>query len=101
MLAALIVLAAVRLSAGQTVEGLPARVTLDRVLKLLEERSPRTLAERATIDVVAADRITANTLPNPSLSYGGPPRVSGPGTDAGTQHQLAWVDPLRLFGRRR
>ena len=50
---------------------LPATVTLDEVLKLLEERSPRTAAERAAVPVVAADRITAQTLPNPTLSYGG------------------------------
>jgi cobalt-zinc-cadmium efflux system outer membrane protein len=100
ILAALIVLGGARLSAGQAVEGLPARVTLDQVLQLLEERSPRTAAERATIDVVAADRITANTLPNPSLSYGGLRLVSGVSTGAVTQHQLVMEQPLLLFGQR-
>lgn len=93
-------LIAARASAGQNVDGLPARVTLDQVLQLLDERSPRTAAERATIDVVAADRITANTLPNPSLSYGGLRLVSGVSTGAVTQHQFVVDQPLLLFGQR-
>jgi len=100
MLTVLVLLIAARSSAGQNVEGLPARVTLDQVLQLLDERSPRTAAERATIDVVAADRITANTLPNPSLSYGGLRLVSGVSTGAVAQHQFVVDQPLLLFGQR-
>ena len=81
--------------------GLPSRVTLEQVLQLLEERSPRTAAERATIDVVAADRITANAFPNPSLSWGGSRLVSGLSTGAVTQHQFVVDQPLPLFGQRR
>jgi outer membrane protein, heavy metal efflux system len=79
---------------------LPATVTLDEVLKLLEERSPRTAAERASIPVVAADRITAQTLPNPTLSYGGVHLVSGLSTGATTQHQVVVEQPLLLFHQR-
>lgn len=85
--------------AGQAVP-LPARVTLEQVLQILEEHSPRTAAERATIDVAAADRITADTLPNPSLSYGGSRLVSGGSTGAITQHQFVIDQPLYLFGQR-
>jgi len=78
----------------------PATVTLDDVLKLLEERSPRTAAERASVAVVAADRITARTLPNPTLSYGGVHLVSGLSTGAVTQHQVVVEQPLLLFHQR-
>jgi cobalt-zinc-cadmium efflux system outer membrane protein len=75
-------------------------VTLDEVLKLLEERSPRTVADRASIAVAAADRITAQTLPNPTLSYGGAHLVSGLSTGATTQHQMVVEQPLLLFHQR-
>src|SRR5262245_29731343 len=88
------------LSADQPGASLPARVTLDQVLQLLTDRSPRTLAERASVDVVAADRITANTWPNPSLSYGGLHLVSGLSTGAVTQHQFVVDQPLPVFGQR-
>src|SRR5690349_13136276 len=73
-------------SADQPGSTLPATVTLAQVMQLLNERSPRTLAERASVNVVAADRITAKTWPNPSLSYGGLHLVSGSSTGAVTQH---------------
>jgi cobalt-zinc-cadmium efflux system outer membrane protein len=79
---------------------LPTSVSLDEVLKLLEERSPRTFAERASIAVVAADRITAQTLPNPTLSYGAVHLVSGLSTGAITQHQVVVEQPLLLFHQR-
>lgn len=79
---------------------LPAVVTLDDVLKLLDERSPRTAADRASIPVVAADRITAGTLPNPTLSYGGVHLVSGLSTGAVTEHQIVVEQPLLLFHQR-
>jgi outer membrane protein, heavy metal efflux system len=79
---------------------LPARVTLDDVIKLLEERSPRTVASRATIAVVAADRITARTLPNPSVSYGGVQLVEGLSTGAVSQNQFLLEQPLVMFHQR-
>ena len=79
---------------------LPATVTIDQVMTLLEERSPRTAADRASIDVAAADRLTARTLPNPSISYGGVHLVSGLSTGAVTQHQVVVEQPLLIFGQR-
>ena len=79
-------------SESQLGASLPARVTLDQVLQLLNDRSPRTAAERATVDVVAADRITAGTLPNPTISYGG----------VSTLQELRtkfWADPQRYLIR--
>ncbi len=79
----------------------PATVTIDDVLRLLNERSPRTAADRATIDVAAADRITARTYPNPDVSYGAVHLVSGLSTGAVTQHQIVFDEPLLLFKQRR
>jgi cobalt-zinc-cadmium efflux system outer membrane protein len=87
-------------SAQGGLPALPATVTLDDVLKLLDERSPRTAADRASIPVVAADRITAQTLPNPTISYGGVHLVSGLSTGAVTQHQVIVEQPLLLFHKR-
>ena len=75
-------------------------VTLSDVLSLLETRSPRTAADRASIAVAAADRITAQTLPNPTVSYGGVHLVSGLSTGAVTQHQMVVEQPLLLFHQR-
>src|SRR5439155_1584001 len=43
---------------------------------------------------------TANTWPNPSLSYGGLRLASGTSTGAVTQHQFVVDQPLLLFGQR-
>ena len=81
-------------------QNLPAQVTRDDVIQLLEERSPRTVASRATIAVVAADRITARTLPNPSVSYGGVQLVEGLSTGAVSQNQFLLEQPLVMFHQR-
>src|SRR4051812_20898571 len=80
---------------------LPATGTLADVLRLAEERSPRTIASRAEARAVAADRITAATLPNPSVSYGGVHLLSGLSTGAVTQHQIVVEQPVLMFGQRR
>jgi outer membrane protein, heavy metal efflux system len=79
---------------------LPAQVTLDDVIKLLEESSPRTVASRATISVAAADRITARTLPNPTVSYGGVQLFQGLSTGAVMQNQFLLEQPLLMFHQR-
>ena len=86
---------------GQDVASAPSQsVTIDDVLTLLEERSPMTIADRASVAVVAADRITARTLPNPTVSYGGVHLVSGLSTGATTQHQVVLEQPLLMFHQR-
>src|SRR5689334_11248673 len=81
-------------------QSLPATVTLDDVVRLLNDRSPRTAAERASIDVAAAERITARTYPNPDVSYGNVHLVSGLSTGAVTQHQFVFDAPLLVFHQR-
>ena len=79
---------------------LPATVTIDDVIRLLNDRSPRTVADRASIDVAAADRITARTYPNPDISYGNVHLVSGLSTGAITQNQVVFDQPLLIFKQR-
>ncbi len=79
---------------------LPAQVTLEQVLTIMNERSPRIAADRASIKVAEADRITAQTLPNPSLSYGGTHLVSGLSTGAVAQHQVVYEQPLLVSHQR-
>jgi outer membrane protein, heavy metal efflux system len=79
---------------------LPSTVTLDDVLRLFHDRSPRTLADRATVDITAADRVTARTYPNPDVSYGAVHLVSGLSTGAVTQQQVVFDLPLLLFKQR-
>ena len=55
-----------RVSAQGGPPALPATVTLDEVLKLLEERSLRTAAERASIPVVATSTSIPSKAPRPS-----------------------------------
>jgi cobalt-zinc-cadmium efflux system outer membrane protein len=83
-----------------TSDPLPTTVTIEQVMDLLAQRSPRTIADRATVGVVAADRITAQTLPNPTVSYGGVRLVNGLSTGATTQHQVVLEQPLLVFGQR-
>ena len=85
---------------GSAATPLPTQVTIEQVLTIMNERSPRIAAERAAIEVAEADRITAHTLPNPSISYGGAHLVSGLSTGAVTQHQIVMDQPL-LVGHQR
>jgi cobalt-zinc-cadmium efflux system outer membrane protein len=80
---------------------LPAEITLEQSLELLDKHSPRALAEQATVQVVAADRIAAQTLPNPTLNYGGLQLTGGTNTGAAAQHQFVVEQPLLLFGQRK
>lgn len=90
------------LSAGAFAQGpaLPESLTLSRALELLEQTSPRTAADKAQIDVVAADRAAADVHPNPSVSYSGQRLVSGANTGAVTQHQVVLEQPLLIFNQR-
>lgn len=95
-----LVLSAYPAGAQQAPTPLPTRVTLDQVLTIMNERSPRIAADRASIKVAEADRITAATLPNPSISYGGVHLVSGLSTGAVTQHQIVMDQPLLISHQR-
>ncbi len=79
---------------------LPTVVTLGRTLDLLRERSPQSKADRARLDVVAAERVEASIYPNPSLSYGGLALAHGARVAPTWQHQIVVEQPVLLFGQR-
>lgn len=82
---------------------LPETVTIDELLQLLRERSPRLAAERAQIDVAAADLIAAEVLPNPSISYGSTNVVDGKKNtlfEGNLQQQGTIEIPLLIAGQR-
>ncbi|WAM26446.1 TolC family protein [Myxococcus sp. NMCA1] len=78
----------------------PERITLAQALSLLDERSPWAAAERSRIDVVAADRVEAGILPNPSFSYGTQLLAAGVNTGSSVVHELSLEQPLLIFGQR-
>ena len=101
----LMVLAAssVNLSCVAGASELPQAVTIDELLQLLRERSPRLVAERAQIDVAAADLIAAEVLPNPSISYGSTNVVGGKKNtlfEGNLQQQSTIEVPLLIAGQR-
>lgn len=79
---------------------LPEAVTVDDVLRLLREHSPRGSADRARADVARAEIVAAAVLPNPSLSYSGLQIFQGQSTGAETQHQITVEQPLLIFSQR-
>jgi len=82
---------------------LPEDVTIDELLQLLRERSPRLAAERAQIDVAAADLIAAEVLPNPSINYESANMVGGKKNtlfEGNLQQQGTIEIPLLIAGQR-
>jgi len=75
-----------------------APVTIDDALKLLREQSPQTAADRAQLEVTAAEQITASTLPNPSFAYTGQELLAGKNTGSIGAHQLT-VEPAPFSWR--
>ena len=80
--------------------GPPAVVTLTDVLAWLHDHSPRTLADRAAVDVAAAEVVQAGILPNPSVSYDQADTVSGIDTIGERQRILGLEMPLLIWGER-
>src|SRR5919198_2530077 len=82
---------------------LPEAVTIDQLLEILREKSPKLTALRASIDVAASEVIGARVLPNPAISYGRYDHVGGDPTTRfnGSQQQQSTVNiPLLLAGQR-
>jgi outer membrane protein, heavy metal efflux system len=82
---------------------LPQAVTINQLLEILREKSPRFAAERASIDIAASEVVAARVLPNPSINYGRYDNLAG-NTAAqfnGSQLQQSTVDiPLLIAGQR-
>lgn len=91
-----IVMAARVAAAGE----LPREVTADQAVALFRERSPRLAADRAAIEVTAADRVDAEIYPNSTLSLGTTNTVQGGDTIGHSQGSVGLEVPI-LIGRQR
>ncbi|PPD39323.1 MAG: hypothetical protein CTY16_19200 [Methylobacter sp.] len=81
---------------------LPETVNLQQLVQILKEKSPRFAAERSRVDIAQADRVAAEALPNPRVTYGRYDHVSGKNTFfEGNQQQQTQVDiPVLIAGQR-
>lgn len=79
----------------------PATVTIEDVLRILRDRTPRTAAERARVGIAAAETVAARVLPNPSLDFSSTHLTSGTNTGAADVRQIVAGQPLLIFGQRR
>src|SRR6185369_8319871 len=85
-------------SGGTT--GLAREVTADQAVALYREHSPRLAANRAAIDVTAADLLDARIYPNPTLSLGTTNIVQGQDTFGHSQETLGLDVPILIGGQR-
>lgn len=75
-------------------------VTLDQAVALYRQHSPRLAANRAEIDVTAADLVDAHLYPNPELGLSTVHNAHGDTAGPQSQYQLDLSVPL-LIGRQR
>ncbi|WP_437875880.1 TolC family protein [Sorangium sp. So ce513] len=79
--------------------GAPDEVTLDQVVALVRRRSPRLAAQRAEIDIAAAEVVGADLYPNPAISYGVTRTLDGEDTVNGTTHEVTVQQPIPVAGQ--
>jgi cobalt-zinc-cadmium efflux system outer membrane protein len=91
--------AAAQPAASELPAELPAEVTADHAVALYRERSPRLAANRATIDVTAADRVDASIYPNPTLSLNTTNIVQGQDTFGHSQELVGLDVPILIGGQ--
>lgn len=83
-------------------ESLPKVVTIDELLRIVREKSPRYAAALSSIETAQAEVTAADVLPNPTLSYGRYQQTKGKvGTqfDGPSQQQYNVSIPLLVSGQ--
>lgn len=87
-------------SAGMDEDIFPTRsLRLAEMLSMLRE-TPRMVALRTTLNVVQADRLQAELLPNPEFHYERFVTLTGDSDAANDPNQFSVSQPLLLFGQR-
>jgi len=86
--------------ATATAVAAPAEVTVDQAIALYREKSARRVADRAEVDVAAADLVEAGIYPNPTLGVGTTRTVHGTDT-IGREQLAASLDVPLLIGHQR
>jgi cobalt-zinc-cadmium efflux system outer membrane protein len=87
---------------AQNVDNLPKVVTIDELLHIVREKSPRYAAALSSIETAQAEVTAADVLPNPTLSYGRYQQTKGKvGTqfDGPSQQQYNVSIPLLVSGQ--
>ncbi len=101
--ASLVGLLLVAFAAGAPAHAEPhaaTEVTIDEVLRLLWEHSPRMQAERGALEQAEAERVAARVLPNPTAGIGFMGILHGANTTDGLESQLFVEQPLLIGGQR-
>ena len=78
----------------------PAEVTADEAVALYRAQSPRLAANRAAIDVTAADLVDARLYPNPTLSVSTTNIAQGQDTFGHSQETVGLDVPILIGGQR-
>jgi len=98
---ALLLMGVVAFASPTQAQGMPSEsVTLEQALALLRDRSPRSKADRARVDVAAAERVSAGVYPNPTFSYGGVIQAHGANPGPAWEHQIVLEQPILIFRQR-
>lgn len=83
--------------------GLPKAVTIQQLLQIVREKSPKYAVARSQIEAAQAEVVAANVLPNPKVTYGRYDQAAGRvGTqfDGMSQQNVTVEVPLLLAGQR-
>lgn len=83
-------------------QALPKSVTIQELLKIAREKSPRFAAARSRIETARADIVAAGVLPNPRISYGRYQLASQKNTmyDGKVQEEYTLEVPVQIAGQR-
>ena len=86
----------------EEVSDLPKAVSIQQLLVIARERSPRYAALRQQIELSRADVVQAGVMPNPRLNYGNYSLLSQTNTmyDGKTQHEVIVEVPVLASGQR-
>jgi cobalt-zinc-cadmium efflux system outer membrane protein len=92
----------VRVLADESANTLPATVTIQQLLEITREKSPRYAALRQRIESAGADVVAAGVLPNPTISYGRFDLLTSRNTmyDGNVQQQVTLEVPVLVAGQR-
>lgn len=84
-------------------QALPETVSIQDLLKIVREKSPRYALVRSQIEAAEADVVAANVLPNPKISYGRFDQAGGLKNtqfDGPSQQNITVEVPMLLAGQR-
>ncbi len=87
---------------AEDIQSLPRTVTIDKLLRIVREKSPRFAAMRTRIERAKADVVGAGVLPNPRFTYGHYQLASPRNTmyEGNVQEEVTLEVPVLIAGQR-